>query len=110
EATVLRAWFFHSAGRAWFLILPEGRGSWLACDLPGTGSKFSACASNKSGSLILRLLRSRSPTSQAPMAFGQKHPTHCRPAEMRRHFCQTCVRFFSCPVNTQPRAQQLMSF
>jgi hypothetical protein len=53
---------------------PEGVGAWLASDLARSGSKIGA--PDKPRSQVLRLLRSRSPTSRAPTASGQnqKHP------------------------------------
>jgi len=62
------------AGRrhsAWQAASAEGVGGRLADDLARSGSKRCACGgSGRMHLLISRLLRSRSPTSQAPTPFG----------------------------------------
>ena len=51
---------------------PKGVGVWLADDLARSGSKSGTRGvPDAPRRMILRLLRSRSPTSQAPTPFGQ---------------------------------------
>jgi hypothetical protein len=63
------------------LILPGGRGSWLACDLARSGSKSSGCGMSGKARVAgfaaasRQIVSKRSAARLTPTPFGQKYRT-----------------------------------